>query len=37
MIDMIKKYANANQVSYTKIVEYALIEYFQKRNEDIMF
>lgn len=35
MIKLIKEYANAHDTTYTKIVEYALIEYFQKRNENL--
>lgn len=37
MLCLIKKYAKKNKTTNTKIVEYALIEYFQKRNEKILF
>lgn len=36
MVELIKKYAEINNTTYTKIVEYALTEYFLKRKENIL-
>ncbi len=33
--DLITKYAKKNKASRTSIVEYALIEYFKNKNENI--
>lgn len=35
LVDLITKYAKMNLTSKTQIVEFALIEYFKKKNEDI--
>ncbi len=35
LVDLITKYAKKNKTSRTQIVEYALIEYFKNKNEDI--
>ena len=35
LVDLITKYATKNKTSRTQIVEYALIEYFKSKNEDI--
>lgn len=36
MKNIIKEYAEDNDVPFTRVIEYALIEYFQKRNKDIL-
>ena len=35
IVDLISKYAKKNKTSKTQIVEFALIEYFRNKNEDI--
>lgn len=35
IVDLIIKYAKKNKTSRTSIVEYALIEYFKNKNENI--
>lgn len=35
IVDLITKYAKKNKTSRTAIVEYALIEFFKSKNENI--
>lgn len=35
IVKLIEKYAKKNHTTCTQIVEYALIEYFKSKNEDI--
>lgn len=35
LVKLIRKYAKLNKTTSTQIVEYALIEYFKSKNENI--
>lgn len=35
IVKLLEKYAKLNNTTVTQIVEYALIEYFKNKNEDI--